>query len=166
MGSPKPDFWAILQTLSRHEVDFIVVGGVCAVLHGAPVSTFDIDIVHARTENNLERLVKALGELDASYREHPAGRIQPTKSSMSTTGHHLLVTSAGPLDLLGTVTGGRAYEDLISQTLELTLNDDLTVRILELPMLITLKEEMGREKDRAVLPILRRTLDEKQKGGE
>jgi hypothetical protein len=39
-----PDFLEILKVLSRHKVDFIIVGGVCAVLHGAPVSTFDLDL--------------------------------------------------------------------------------------------------------------------------
>jgi hypothetical protein len=39
MANSAPDFFKILQTLAEHEVDFIVVGGICAVLHGAPVST-------------------------------------------------------------------------------------------------------------------------------
>ncbi len=41
---PKPDFLALLQTLAEHQVDFIVIGGVCAVLQGAPISTFDLHL--------------------------------------------------------------------------------------------------------------------------
>jgi hypothetical protein len=46
------DFLAILRTLAAHKVDFIVVGGVCAVLQGAPVNTFDLDIVRSREGGN------------------------------------------------------------------------------------------------------------------
>ncbi len=48
MNKPKPDFLAILQTLVAHRVDFLVVGGICAVLHGAPIANkFDLDLVHS-----------------------------------------------------------------------------------------------------------------------
>ncbi|WP_437646974.1 hypothetical protein [Sorangium sp. So ce362] len=49
----------LLGVLARHRVDFIVVGGVAAVIHGAPVNTFDMDVVHARTPDNIERLLGA-----------------------------------------------------------------------------------------------------------
>lgn len=48
------DFRRILETLAKHGVEFIVVGGVCAVLHGAPVYTFDLDLVHSRTAENVD----------------------------------------------------------------------------------------------------------------
>ena len=57
---PKPDFLAILQPLAKHQVDFIVVGEVGAVLQGAPISTFDLDVVHSRTSDNIDRLLVAL----------------------------------------------------------------------------------------------------------
>ncbi len=44
------DFYSILDALVRHRVDFIVVGGVAAVLEGAPISTFDLDIVYNRSD--------------------------------------------------------------------------------------------------------------------
>ena len=65
----KCDFATILKVLIEHQVDFILVGGVCAVLHGAPVSTFDIDLVHSRAPKNIDRLMIALKKLDAHYRE-------------------------------------------------------------------------------------------------
>ena len=68
-----PEFAAILRELVRHKVDFIVVGGVAAVLDGAPINTFDLDIVHSRSPENLSRLRQALDSLDAVYRTH-AGR--------------------------------------------------------------------------------------------
>jgi hypothetical protein len=69
-----PKFKDALEVLARHGVETIVVGGVAAVLGGAPVSTFDLDVVHRRTAANVALLVAALAELDARYRD-PAGRL-------------------------------------------------------------------------------------------
>src|SRR3954447_2164849 len=103
MPTHTSDFRVILQTLFDCGVDFIVVGGVCAVLHGAPVSTLDVDLVHSRAPENLERLLAALQDLDAYYREQPDRRLRPGPSHLASAGHQLLLTRAGPLDLLGTV---------------------------------------------------------------
>ena len=64
MKSSIPDFLEILKILSEHKEDFIVVGGVCAVLHGAPITTFDLDLVHSRSPDNLGLLISALKQLD------------------------------------------------------------------------------------------------------
>jgi hypothetical protein len=53
---PATDFLAAIRTLTEYAVDFIVVGGVAAVLEGAPISTFDLDIVHFREVENVQRL--------------------------------------------------------------------------------------------------------------
>ena len=61
----KTDFIKILKTLQTHDVEFIIVGGVSAVLHGVPVTTFDLDILHLRTIPNVDKLVNALQKLHA-----------------------------------------------------------------------------------------------------
>ncbi len=73
------------------------------------------------------------------------------------------MTSAGPLDVLGTITGDLGYGDLLPHTIELQVDEGLRVRMLDLETLIATKEATGRDKDKAVLPILRRTLEEKGK---
>ncbi len=155
------DFRTILAELARREVDFVVVGGVCAVLHGVPTSTFDLDLVHARDAENRRRLIEALRFLEACYREHLPKRLEPTEEDLASGGHMLLMTSAGPLDLLGTVSGGGEYADLVPESGWLEVGDALRVRVLDLEALIALKEETGREKDRAQLPLLRQTLEER-----
>jgi hypothetical protein len=55
MSNPSSDFVLILETMVRHQVDFIVIDGVCAVLHGAPRTTLDLDLVHSRGSENLPR---------------------------------------------------------------------------------------------------------------
>ena len=163
MEQSKPDFLYILHTLSKYEVEYIIVGGVCAVLHGAPISTFDIDLVHSREPSNLKRLLKALEELEAYYRD-PADRIiKPKESHLSSPGHQLLLTKGGPLDLLGEIAKGRDYKELLKNTVTLKISENLKVCLLNLETLIETKEEAAQEKDRAVLAILRRTLEEKKR---
>jgi hypothetical protein len=161
MPIPTFDFQLVLQTLAEYQVDFIVIGGVCAVLHGAPITTFDLDLVHSREPDNLERLLEALQELDAISREQPERRLRPGLSHLASPEHQLLLTSAGPVDLLGTINDGRGYAELLPHTVALQVRTDLQVRLLDLSTLIALKEAAGRDKDKAVLPVLRRTLEEK-----
>src|SRR5713101_7532219 len=141
MPTLAPDFLVLLQTLAEHQVDFIVVGGVCAVLQGAPITTFDVDVVHARAPDNLNRLLAALQALDAYYREQQTRRLTPSLSHLASPGHQLLMTRAGPLDLLGTIGIDHSYEDLVPHTLEIQIGEGLQVRLLDLATLITIKEE-------------------------
>ena len=163
MANPTTDFLVILRRLREHDVDFIVAGGICAALHGAPVATFDLDLVHLRTPDNLRRLLAALESLDSRSREPSSRRIKPDTSHLASAGHQLLITNFGLLDLLGTIGAGHDYEDLRSQVSEMEVAKGLTVLVLNLSTLIKTKEETGGEKDRAVLPTLRRTLEEKSK---
>lgn len=157
-GRLKIDFLAILKTLRRHRVDCIVVGGVSAVLHGAPITTFDLDVVHSRDPANLGRLLKALRTLDAYARGQGERRIRPDRSHLGSPGHQLLMTKHGPLDLLGTVGRGRGYEDLLAHSDDMRVGA-ITIKVIDLDTLIELKEETGRDKDVAVLAILKRTRD-------
>ncbi|MHC4886393.1 MAG: nucleotidyltransferase family protein, partial [Planctomycetota bacterium] len=141
--SDQPDFEKLLSALLQHNVNFIVVGGISAVLQGAPLSTFDLDIVHERSPENIERLIAALIALKAHYR----GRtdLAPKPDHLEGDGHVLLDTQSGPLDILGAIGSGHDYTDLIDHTNPFTF-DNLEVRILDLPTLIQTKEECGREK--------------------
>src|SRR5262245_23364182 len=104
----------ILRTLARHDARFIVVGGMSAVLQGAPVNTLDLDVVHDRSPENVERILGALAEMDAYYRADLANRrLRPTASHLIGPGHQLLVTKYGVLDVLGTVEETTVYEDLL-----------------------------------------------------
>jgi hypothetical protein len=163
MQTPRNRNLAILQTLVDHQVEFLIVGGVAAVLLGAPINTFDLDIVHSTDPANVSRVLAALKELDAVYRAQPDLRLRPNASHLSSAGHQLLLTRLGPLDLLGAIGNGRTYPDLLMHTTELKAGPSLSVRVLDLETQIAIKEEVGGEKDRAALPILRRTLEERRK---
>ena len=146
-------------------VEFIVVGGLSAILNGAPVTTFDLDVVHSRDPQNVARLLSALETVDAIYRIQPERRLRPAASHLESAGHQNLITRYGPLDLLGAIGNGLSYADLVPHSAEKDLGEGFRCRVLNLEMLIALKEELGGEKDRAVLPILRRTLEERKKLG-
>jgi len=160
----KTDFLGLLRALNEHGVQFIVVGGVAAVLHGAPVGTFDLDVVHSRDKDNVTRLLTALEDLDSYYRTSPERGLKPTESHLSSPGHQLLMTRFGPLDLLGEIGAGRRYEDILLESAVVQAGEGLAVRVLDLESLIKIKEELAQEKDRAVIPILRRTLEQKRRG--
>ena len=149
---------ANLKTLAAHEVKFIVVGGVGAVIQGCPVMTFDLDIVHERSQSNLRRLALALGELDAIYRSQPERRLRPSLEALAGPGHHLLLTVHGPMDVLGEIGNGHGYGQLIKVSEPIEIGDGLTSAVLSLDWLIRTKEEVGAPKDLAVLEILRETL--------
>ncbi len=149
----------VLRRLAGSDVEFIVVGLMAGVLRGAPVMTADLDLVHRRTAENVSRLLQVLAGLDAFYRHDPR-RLRPEASHLMSPGHQLLVTTHGDVDCLGAIGGGRGYEELVDRAPQLDLGDGLAVRVLDLETLIELKEQAGRPKDIAVLPVLRATLTE------
>lgn len=153
-------FAEILRLLAREEVEFVVVGMTAGVLHGAPATTLDLDIVHRRTPENVARLLAVLRSLAAVYR-HDRRMIRPDASHLLSAGHQLLSTSLGDLDCLGAVDRGRGYEQLLDLTEPMELSDGLRIRVLTLPALIEAKERANRPKDLAVLPLLKATLEEK-----
>ncbi len=157
-----PSFREILELLNKNEVEYIVVGGVAAVIQGAPVTTFDLDALVRLSDDNAERLSSALEALDARYREHQA-TVRPTKEDILAGGHLLLLTRAGPLDVLGFIGDEDRYEDLIgrSSVVEMTVG---AFRVLDLEELVRQKKYSDRAKDRAMLELLEEVLRLQNKG--
>jgi hypothetical protein len=160
------NFVAILRQLKAADVDFVVVGGLAAVLNGAPVDTFDVDLVHSRDPANTSRLLPRLTEMDAIFRIQPERQLRPELSHLAGPGPLNLITRYGPLDLLGTIGGGLGFEDLRPHSLEMKIAAETSVNVLDLATLIALKEELMGEKDRITLPVLRRTLEETRRKKE
>ena len=164
MPERSADFELLLRALQSREVEFLVVGGASAVLQGAPILTLDLDIVQERSSANAARLLAALKDLDACYREHLPNKIlRPRERDLAGPGHHLLMTRAGPLDVLGAIGAGRDYAYLLPRSEAVTVAGSLTVRVLDLPTLIQVKEEAGRDKDAQGLVVLRHLLEERSR---
>ncbi len=159
-GSPMSrslSFHQMLSVLMTHQVEFLVVGGAAALMHGAPISTLDLGILYSKRVDNIARLESALLALDAVYND-PAGRhIRPDRNRLSTMRVHLLRTPLGLLDVHSTVGAGSAFEDLEPRS-QLVDVQELTVRVLDLDAVIETKEQANRPKDLAALPVLREAL--------
>ena len=154
MAHPRhADLDALIVALTEAGVELIVVGGAAAVLHGAPVTTVDLDVVHRRTPENVERLLAVLAALDSTYRAPTNPGLRPTAELLLGRGQNLLSTKLGPLDLLCVLHDQRGYEELLPRT-EVMTDERATIRVLDLDSLIELKAEMNRAKDRLALPIL------------
>jgi len=155
-------FADILRLLATHDVEFIVVGMAAAILAGAPLTTLDVDIVHRRSAENVARLLRVLEQLQAVYRGDPR-KLEPTVPNLMSPGHQLLETSYGDFDCLGTIDDGKAYDDLLPSSREISLSGGLMIRVLDLPELIDIKRRAARPTDLAALPVLEATLAERQR---
>ncbi len=151
-----PSFREILEVLNEHQVEYIVVGGVAAVIHGAPTTTFDLDALIRVDQTNAERLARALSRLEARFREH-AETIRPTTEDILAGGHLLLMTRAGPLDILGFVGDRQRYEDLLGASSEIGMSVG-AIQVLNIEALIDEKRRMGRTKDIAAAELLEAVL--------
>jgi hypothetical protein len=154
---------ALLSELAQGGVEFIVVGGAAALLQAAPISTQDLDIVHRRTPENVERLLCVLERLDAFFRYDLANRrLKPTAEMLLGHGQLNLSTTLGPLDPLCELGDGEGYDELLAHTIVVG-DGGLALRVLDLETLIAVKARAGRPKDKAVLPVLIATLEERRK---
>lgn len=160
---PPSNLIELLRSLKESAVEFVLVGGLSAVLNGAPISTFDVDIVHSRSAANINRLLVVLESIDAIFRIQPERRLRPNASHLVGPGHLNLLTRFGPLDVLGEIGQQLSYDDLLPHSSTMKIATDLAVRVLGLETLIRLKEELGGAKDVAVLGVLRQTLQELRK---
>jgi len=157
------DLAALLAKLCGAEVEFIIVGGVAAVLQGVPITTNDLDIVHRRTPENVARLLDALLSLDAIMRYDVARRgLRPTAEMLAGNGQINLSTSLGPIDPLCELDAGQGYDELLPHSVSV-VDEGHLLHVLDLPTLIAAKTKAGRPKDRIVLPILIATLQEREK---
>lgn len=156
------DFEGLLKRLLGHQVEFILVGGVAATVHGSARLTADLDLVYARTPENLRRLVAALEELNPYPRGAPPKL--PFEWSVRTLEMGLnftLTTTLGDLDLLGEITGGGSYRDLLPESVTIEIFG-MECRCLSLEALIRVKRAAGRPRDFEVLAELEAIREERR----
>jgi hypothetical protein len=156
----RPD--ELLEVLERHGVLYVVIGGLAAELRGSPYVTRDVDVTPARTRENFVKLAAALRELDAKLRV--PGLDQPLdvpldERSFDQGTTWTYVTKHGYLDVALLPDGTKGYDDLRRAATRERLTDSVTVSVAALSDVIRSKEAAGREKDRAVLPVLRQVLE-------
>lgn len=159
------DIDRLLATLDRHHVDFLLVGGVAAIAHGATRPTMDLDCLARRSRQNLERLAAAMRELNARLRvaglsDEEAAEL-PAKLDSDTLARLEISTwrtDAGDFDVLTDLPArdGRRlrYDELIGRAAVQEVHG-VAVPVAALEDVIASKEWADRPKDRAALPELR-----------
>lgn len=158
------DFRALIEALCRSEVQFVLVGGVAATLHGSARLTQDVDVVYSRDAENLHRIVRTLTPLQPYLRGAPPGLpFRLDEQTLAAGLNFTLSTSAGDIDLLGEITGVGKYDVLVDHSIEVELYG-ARCRCLDLPTLIASKIAAGRPKDLEVIAELRALLEEKPSG--
>lgn len=167
VGTPVAEFQplAILEVLDRHDVVYVVVGGVAAVLHGAAHVTTDVDVVPEEGRRNLERLSDALRELGARIRvtgEPDGVPFDHSAESLARVRIWNLQTELGDLDITFEPSGTHGYEDLRRDAVVLSIRG-VDVPVASLADVIRSKEAAGRPRDRASLPALRELLSRQRR---
>ena len=161
---PEPEFRPerILEVLTKHDVRYVLVGGFAAVIHGSPYVTTDIDVAPRLDRVNLDKLSAALRELNARVwtSTDPAGlAFEHDAESIARVTMWNLITDDGRLDVAFQPSGTGGYDDLVRDSLHLEILG-IGVDVASLADVVRSKEAAGREKDRLVLPVLRRIMEE------
>lgn len=158
----------IFLTLDRHRVDYVVIGGVAATLHGSNLRTGDVDICPARDPENLSRLASALKEMDARIRtaDAPGGLPFACDAGFLARVDLLnLVTRFGDCDVAFIPAGTAGYEDLVRRAVKVDL-EPVLVPVASLEDVIRSKRAAGRAKDLQQLPTLELLLEETRRNRE
>jgi hypothetical protein len=141
------DFGRLLETLTTHHVNDIIIGGFAATAHGSAFLTVDLDVVYERTPTNVRRLVAALEPLSPYLRGAPPGLpFRLDEQTIFSGLNFTLRTSAGDLDLRGEAAGGGTFEGRLSRTEQREVLG-YVCRFVDLETLIRLKRAAGRPKD-------------------
>lgn len=154
------DLERLLTTLARHNVVFVLIGGLAAVYHGSPFPTEDADITPDTSEGNLICLSAALQELNARIRTEgvPEGiSFACDAKALGAAQTWNLVTDVGDLDISFRPSGTQGYQDLRRDAKAEDIYN-VTVEVASLADVIRSKQAANRPKDQRVLPTLREIL--------
>jgi hypothetical protein len=152
----------ILEVLEKHSVDYVMIGGLAAAVHGSELATVDMDITPAGGHDNLTRLSAALRELNARIRTAGVTGGLPfshSAASLAASGIWNLETDGGDLDISFVPSGTQGYPDLRRDAVAVDILGSTTF-VASLADIIRSKEAAGRPKDIAAVPLLRRLLSQ------
>jgi predicted nucleotidyltransferase len=141
------DLAELFRVLAEHSVDYLIIGGVAAQVHGRRRTTKDLDVIPAPEPGNFERLAVALKALDAHPLELGPDFPIPSAEQLRTAPIvPPLNTRHGELHILNKVPGARAYAGMHTRALEIDL-DGTNVCIVSVDDLIRMKQATGRPND-------------------
>lgn len=153
-----------IAALVKAAVNFVIIGGVAAGLHGSGRATFDLDICYDPSEENRERLARVLAGWGAYLRGvEPGLPFTMDARQLLITPVMTLTTSMGDFDVMDRVAGVGEFAAVLERSVETNVGD-VAFRILDLPALIAAKRASARPKDLAQLPELEALLALRKRG--
>ena len=148
-ASPELDAPGILRALTARGVEFVVIGGIAAVLHGSPRNTFALDVTFAADAANLDALGEVLVALGARLRGAPADLpFTPDARTLRQVDVLTLATDLGSVDVLARPAGSTSFETL-RRTADRFEIGGCAVLVASIGALIAMKRAAGRVKDLA-----------------
>lgn len=151
-----------LETLLANDVDFVLIGGLAARLHGSPTVTDDLDISHDKERANLERLAASLTQMNARLRlPDPAERVRVKLDwrLLHAADNFTFTTDFGALDCLASPAGIESYSELSRRAVRMDL-EGMPIHVASIDDLMAMKKAAGRRKDLIELEILGALKDE------
>ena len=106
----KLDPYGLLQALERHRVTYVVIGGFARIVQGTEEMTYGLDVTPSLREQNVERLGRALSEIDAKRADGRELSLDP--KTLAAEPVHELETRYGEFKLVPEPAGTRGYDDL------------------------------------------------------
>jgi hypothetical protein len=152
---PNPIIEAI-DLLDGEDVEYVLIGGSAAILHGAAYVTQDVDFCCSRAPDNLDRIARALNTVNPRFRVPGLPDGLPTKLDSRTLRNRssfAFITDIGFVDIHFSINGIGSYDAVFSTSLTETIGDR-TFRILSIDGLIQCKAAIGRPRDLALIPEL------------
>jgi predicted nucleotidyltransferase len=149
-----PALEEILLSFTRGGVDFVVIGGIAAIIHGSARATYDIDVCYDRSRENVERLCRVVGPWKPRLRGAPEGLPFAFDPPTVVAGlNFTLSTDVGDLDLLGELPGVGSWKEVVRRSMSVEIAGS-SVQVLTIDALIDSKRAAGRKKDvEAVLEL-------------
>jgi len=136
-----------LKHLLKHEVTFVVVGGMAGVLHGSRLVTEDLDVCAPLTQENLSRICDALRHLHPRFRMSPNRPPLPDQPAALNGFRNLyLITDMGQIDILSEIAGVGGFAETLCHAVTVELGG-MSCKVLDLDALIRSKRALGRPRD-------------------
>lgn len=153
----------ICSILNEEAVDYVVIGGFAAVVHGSPLTTRDVDVVPSKDAANLDRLARALRRMNARIRTSgdpvPVRLDGPLLANLALMLN--LVTDFGDVDLAFAPAGElEGFLEWDAHAVVVDIAEGVTVHVGSLDDVIASKRAANRPKDQMTLPYLESLRDQ------
>lgn len=143
----------LLKLLDEAGVEYVVIGGIAAILHGSNLVTTDLDVCSPMTPENVARIIHALRDVNMRQRMNPNRPPFPDWITKTPPRYIYAETTLGWIDFLGEVAGVGSYDEVKRQIIEVEVNGQFR-KVLTIEALIAAKQAANRPKDKSAIPIL------------